>query len=516
MNENVKNIAREATKILGSDIHPTDLKSRIDVTPVNDVEWSGLRGQSFCKPQSVEVQELLAKHGEIGIQYSLKGEPDFSKVAVAKVRISDMTEDMGHDYNSAIKKLLDTDFAKNNNITTPGEMRSYMKEHELTIHEGADGVTEYLIERKIHQTFRHYGGRGKLRGFEDPDTDRFIQARMSQASVEANKAIIRGQESIENVIDEQQRILEESRLCEKTNETIDKTIDATRFASNSFMSGAKETLINSAIPLTSEAVRKMCKVASGEESFEDAAKDMAKTVVDVAVVGGTKKLVVDVINNQLNNSNNVLLNKLANSSSVSKLVGVAVIVNESAVKYINGEIDAQQFIDEVGEKGVNMVASMIAGSVGKEIGKIVGAAVGTIIIPGIGTAAGAVVGEILGTIITTVACSTLVSFYHTAMHFEDYKIQQKEFDLLVENANKEIRYQREVFKNIVEREYKHWDEEFDKGFQIIVDNLNDAEGVARGLDTILNVFGKKVAFKTVDEYKAQLNRTLVLSYTPQS
>ena len=290
---------------------------------------------------------------------------------------------------------------------------------------------------------------------------------------------------------------------------------ATRTVENmgkEFKAGAKETLINSAIPLTSEAVRKMCKVASGEETLEEAAKDFGKTVVDVAVVGGTQRLIVDTINNQLSNSNNLLFSKFANSSTVSKLVGVAVIVNESAVKYINGEIDAEQFVSEVGEKGVNMVASMIVGSVGKEIGQIIGGAVGTAMLPGLGTAAGAVIGEVLGTIITTVACSTLVSFYHTAMHFEDYKIQHKEFDLLVESANKEIQNQREIFKGIVEREYKYWDEEFDKGFQIISDNLNDADGIAQGLDTILNVFGKKVAFKTTEEYKAQLNKALVLSF----
>ena len=54
-----------------------------------------------------------------------------------------------------------------------------------------------------------------------------------------------------------------------------------------FAIGAKDTLVKSAIPLTAEAVRKLCKVASGEESLGDAAKEMGKVVVDVAVVGGT-------------------------------------------------------------------------------------------------------------------------------------------------------------------------------------------------------------------------------------
>ena len=107
---------------------------------------------------------------------------------------------------------------------------------------------------------------------------------------------------------------------------------ATRTVQNmgkEFTAGARDTLINSAIPLTAEAVRKMCKVASGEEQLADAVNDMGKTVMNVAVAGGSKTLLLDVVDSQLRNSNNTLLSSIAGSSTVSKLIGIAASVNES-------------------------------------------------------------------------------------------------------------------------------------------------------------------------------------------
>lgn len=287
-----------------------------------------------------------------------------------------------------------------------------------------------------------------------------------------------------------------------------------------FATGAKDTLVKLAIPLTAEAVRKLCKVANGEESLGDAAKEMGKVVVDVAVAGGTNKLVLDVVNSQLRNSKNAVFSKLANSNQVAQIVTVAMIVKESAVKYINGEIDGKEFIEEVGVKGATMVAGMIGGSIGGEIGAILGGIAGTVALPGVGTAAGVVagkvIGEILATIITTVACSAIVSVYNTSKHLNDYKLKESQIRKLETEALKEMENQRDKFKIIVEREHKYWDEEIQNGFNMILSSACEQtfnlQGVTDGLDKILALFGKSVAFKNLDEYEAQLDMPLKLSF----
>lgn len=302
----------------------------------------------------------------------------------------------------------------------------------------------------------------------------------------------------------------QSRFAVKTVENI----------GGEFVSGAKDTLVNSVIPLTSEAVRKLCKVANGEETLGDATKEMGKVAVDVAVSGGSNKLILDAVNFQLRNSKNAAFSKLANTSQVAQIVTVAMIVKESAVKYVNGEIDGKEFIDEVGVKGASMVAGMIGGSVGGELGAILGGVAGTIALPGVGTAAGIaagkVIGEILGTIITTVACSAIVSLYNAAKHLNDYKLKENQIKRLETEALKEMENQRNKFKAIVEREHKHWDEEIQSGFNMILSSACEEtfnlQGVTDGLDRILALFGRSVAFKNLDEYEAQLDMPLNLKF----
>lgn len=287
-----------------------------------------------------------------------------------------------------------------------------------------------------------------------------------------------------------------------------------------FAIGAKNTLVKSVIPLTVEAVREMCKVANGEESLRDATKEIGKVVVDVAVAGGTNKLVLDVVNSQLRNSENVVFSKLANSNQVSQIVTVAMIVKESAVKYLNGEIDGKEFIDEVGVKGSTMVAGMIGGAIGGEICAILGGIAGTVALPGVGTiagvAAGKVIGEILGTIITTVACSAIVSVYNTSRHLNDYKLKENQIRKLETEALKEMENQRDKFKSIVERENKYWNQEIQNGFNVILSSACEEsfniQGMTEGLDKILSLFGKSVAFKNLDEYEAQLDMPLRLNF----
>ena len=298
---------------------------------------------------------------------------------------------------------------------------------------------------------------------------------------------------------------------------------ATRTVENAgkeFVSGAKDTLISSAIPLVTEATRKLINVAQGKESLGEAAKDMGKVAINIAVVGGKNKLLVDIVSSQLSNSKSAVLKNIAGSSGVGQIVTVATIVRESAVRYINGEISGEDFIEEVGIKGSTMVAGMIGGQVGRELGGIIGAAIGTVAIPGLGTGvgyiAGEVIGQLLGTIITTVACSAIISFYSTYKHLNDYKLKEKQVRKLESEALKEMENQREKFRKIVENEYKVWDKKIQDGFEQILINACEETynlaGITEGLDKILSLFGKKVKFRTIEEYESQLDMPLKLSF----
>lgn len=291
-------------------------------------------------------------------------------------------------------------------------------------------------------------------------------------------------------------------------------------AGNEFVTGAKDTLVNSAIPLVTEAVRKLVNVAQGKESLGDAAKDMGKIALNVAVSGGTNKLLVHAATSQMANSSNSILQNISNSNEVAQIIAVAAIVQESAVKYINGEIDGKEFIDEVGVKGATMVAGMIGGQVGREIGGMIGGIAGTIALPVVGTAAGyvagEVIGQVLGVIITTVACSAIVSVFNTSKHLNDYKLKESQIRRLETDALKEMENQRSRFREIVEHEYKVWDDTIQSGFDQMLrcacEETYNLQGVTEGLDKVLSVFGKNVKFSSLKEYESQLDLPLKLSF----
>lgn len=289
---------------------------------------------------------------------------------------------------------------------------------------------------------------------------------------------------------------------------------------NEFIVGAQDTLVKSAVPLIRESVKQIIDVAQGEKEFKDAAKEIGKTTMDVAVAGGTNRLLLDTASSVLSNSKSSVLKNIANSNEVAQIITVANIVQESAVKYINGQIDEREFIEEVGVKGTTMVAGMIGGEIGQEIGRLIGATIGTAIGPGIGTAvgyfAGGAVGEILGTIITTVACSAIMTVYTTSKNLDSYKLTDRQIKVLEKEALDEMERQRNKFREIVQREYKVWDGEIQKGFDQMVSNACketfDLNGVTEGVDRVLAVFRKTVAFKDLKEYEAQLDMPLKLSF----
>lgn len=285
-----------------------------------------------------------------------------------------------------------------------------------------------------------------------------------------------------------------------------------------FVTGAKDALVSSAIPLVVESVSKLVEVAKGEKTIDEAAQDMGKIAVDVAVVGEADRIIFQALNHTMLTSQNEVLQNISKSGELGQIIAVAAIVKDSAVKYINGEIDGKEFVSEVGEKGLTMVAGMIGGQVGKEIGGLIGLAgiaagpVGAVV----GSYAGVVIGQILGTMITTVACSAIISVYNVSKSLDEYKLKERQVKRLEADALKEMAAQREKFCEIVSRENHEQEKEIQEGFDMIMSNACKEtyclDGVTEGLDKILAVFGKSVKFKTMEQYEAQLNTTLKLSF----
>ena len=68
----------------------------------------------------------------------------------------------------------------------------------------------------------------------------------------------------------------------------------------------------------------------------------------------------------------------------------------------------------------------------------------------------------------------------------------------------ELRQQKNQLKNMMDQQFVDWDKSFETGFRKIFDAIqtegNTSEAIADGLQDILGVFDKNVAFKTQKEF----------------
>ena len=287
-------------------------------------------------------------------------------------------------------------------------------------------------------------------------------------------------------------------------ETVNENIGS--FTANS----VKKSVENNAMKFVGYGVEHIADVATGEESFEDAVVDVGTFAIET--VG--KDVVKDVVDAAL--VNNTLYQSLKSSGALGELIQVGTMVAESASRLIDGEITAEEFVLEIGDKGATMVAQMIGGEVGAIVGEIIGISAGGLL----GAGTGEVIGRAIGAMIATVACNAVIAIRTNIIanlkSLDDYKLQEKAIHKLEAEAIAEMEHQRQKFRNIVESEYQKWDENIESGFDTMIvsvcKEVYDLQGITDGLDKILSVFGKSVMFKSFDEYELQLDMPLKLSF----
>lgn len=272
-----------------------------------------------------------------------------------------------------------------------------------------------------------------------------------------------------------------------------------------FTLGAKNALVESVIPLTADTVHNICQVFKGDKSLSEAGKGIGKGVVKVAVCGGRNQLLSDIIG----------------QNEWAQIVQVSTIVKDSAIKYVNGEIDGKEFVSEIGVKGGTMVASMVGGSVGRELGLFIGAIVGGSVLPGsgivIGAEIGKIVGEVLGSIITTLACGAILTARDVLKHMDDYKLKEAQIRRLTVNALAEMDNQRTKLIRIAKTENEAWNTTINSSFNTIFSALSISNNpeeafnmITNGLDGILSLVNSTAKFHSIEEHEAQLNTALDL------
>lgn len=263
-----------------------------------------------------------------------------------------------------------------------------------------------------------------------------------------------------------------------------------------FYKGAKESSSTAVMAMTIEGVHNLILVAQNKKDTETAAKEMARLGLRIMGNAGTKQVLnvgTEIIEknakNQLLKMGGEKFHKLINANHSTELMLVASIVGDAAMRLSNGEISSDEFFDEISEQGLKALVSYWGSQL-------------MLPIP--------IVGAFIGSVIITNVCDLIVSYK------EDSKARSNKMirlDELTTEALSEMKYQRENLKKMIDAYFDEWDEQIGRGFRRMYEATlqDDAEGIAYGLDEVLNLLGKEVKFKSVNEYKAFiLNKDAVL------
>ncbi|MBQ6297139.1 MAG: hypothetical protein IJK81_05540 [Selenomonadaceae bacterium] len=280
-----------------------------------------------------------------------------------------------------------------------------------------------------------------------------------------------------------------------------------RLSTNRLKKSNADNLNAAAVEIVSSSTKTIFDFATGEKNFDEAIHAIAaqtKVVVKKVVVEKGKEIAIQEAKRIGGNAaQKVLLNVGINSNVAAKALVFGSMIKDNVLDLLDGKIDEEQFIKEVGKKGLTLAIETVGGFVGAEIGATYGAVIGQTLIPI------PVVGAVIGSTVTAVACSGLIAAIDATLKLWDAsKInaaadRRKIIYKIKTDALAEMEHQRGVMKKYFADEKYKWDKNVQDGFELISKGThsNDVEIIAQGLDKILQNFGSKVAFANREDFR---------------
>ncbi|MBQ9960848.1 MAG: glycine zipper family protein [Firmicutes bacterium] len=253
------------------------------------------------------------------------------------------------------------------------------------------------------------------------------------------------------------------------------------------------------------------QVMNGSEGKKEALVGVTKETGLAMAAGGTSSIITKGVEQtalQLAyKANNEVMNRAVTTFCQAGYVSTTIVavkeVGGTLIKYVNDDIDFDEMILELGEKGSGMVTSVAVGGYGLMVGAVIGACIGTMFMPGLGTdiggKVGAVAGELIGNMVGYSVGSKLydyVAFLSTTndlahLHFEEVHAEQLRIRAMLDDFQKEIQHQMQLL------ELK--EEVFGQCLHIL-NNYSDTEYFYQALDTISALVGSTTPAISKDEF----------------
>lgn len=265
-----------------------------------------------------------------------------------------------------------------------------------------------------------------------------------------------------------------------------------RHATNQLKNKNRETINTETVALIDSSITALVDVANDKQSFDEASRKLiaqSKTAVKNVVIQNAKDIaaqeakqigkdVAKKVGLQIFKGGGGAVNPAVNALIVGDLV------KESALKFLNGEIDEAQFIKEVTRRCTVLALQAFATT-----------------LP----------GGVFASVAINHACNALFSVMDAADN-QAAADRRKIISKIKAEALDEMARQRGELKKCFADEKFRWDKNIQAGFELIAAGTysNDVETIAQGLDKIMQNFGGQVAFANREDFRRDFKRRKIV------
>ena len=241
------------------------------------------------------------------------------------------------------------------------------------------------------------------------------------------------------------------------------------------------------VALMVSAVNNIYAIGRGEKSVAQGAKDIAVDCGGSFASRTGIKLTQSTVSKIASKCGQKELAELALKELPIGEISFIITTSHSVVQMISGEISQEECVCQLLTEGIGSLAFMIGNATP------------------LGPIGGAVLSIVVTNVVGSICTAAMKVIKGCKLSEKERRLSEKQIGMYINIANdalEEMEKQRAVLKKAVTDEFDRWDESFETGFDMIYTSVltNNAEDVALGLDTILSVFDRECAFKTIEEF----------------
>ena len=253
----------------------------------------------------------------------------------------------------------------------------------------------------------------------------------------------------------------------------------------SHKAGLKTAGQSAAIGGSVSIIQNLVSLVKGEQTEEEAIKNVAKDTATSAAMGYGTGFVGSVIKGGMQNASSKTVQALSNTNLPSTIVTVAVSSGKTLKRYFKGEIDGVQCLEDLGESGTGMVASAFFSAIGQA----------AIPIPFVGAAIGGMIGYALSS----------ASYQLLVTSLKEEKLAKEERARIERECEEHInliRGYRAEMESIIGEYLQQYADMFHSSFDNmkIALNMGDVDGFISSASQITEAFGKEALFNNFDEF----------------